>query len=255
MIRAQEIAMPGTGNSENEIFADAHSLFIEDKPVTMEPLRDEEGNIMEGLFEQTGGYTIYKLFLGEFLESGNGMHRIISRLQNSNPGDILEFHISSRGGVIDELLELYNLCNTLFHGNVTTYCNHGYSAGAMAFLFGAERGIYEHSDWMMHSWSGGFGGKRDDVLTHMKHEDKRLAKFFNNIMLPYFTKKELKDMQGGKDFWMDSTEMLKRGIATHILKNGEVHTAEEYLAAGKKPKKSKTKTKVTKKYKSKKDKK
>ncbi len=33
----------------------------------------------------------------------------------------------------------------------------------------------------------------------------------------------------GKDFWMDTKEMCKRGIATHVIVAGEELTAEEYL--------------------------
>ena len=99
----------------------------------------------------------------------------------------------------------------------------------MAFLFGQERLIYEHSDWMMHSYSAGFGGKRQDLLDHLEHEDKKLKKFFNQLMEPYFTKKELKKIQKGKDFWLNAEEILERGIATHIMVKGEVYTAQEYL--------------------------
>ncbi len=214
---------------DKTIFAENHSLFIEEKPSMMVPVKDENGNQIETLFEQTPSYTVNKLFLGAFDENGNGMHRIANRLQESSPNSTLEMHISSRGGYVHELIELYNLVNTVFHKNVVTYCNYGYSAGALAFLMGSDRVVYEHSDWMMHSYSGGFGGKRDDMITHLEHEDARLQKFFNQMMKPYFTKKELKKMQKGKDFWMGAEEMLKRGIATHIIIDGESMTAQDYL--------------------------
>ncbi len=215
--------------SENVIYGDNHTLFIEELPVMMEPVRDEEGKIVEKYFEQTGGYNLYKLFIGDFSEQGHGLQRIINKLQGAKPEDALELHISSHGGFVHELLELYNLIDTVFYKSVVTYCNHGYSAGAMASLLGEERVVYEHSDWMMHSYSGGFIGKRDDMLTHLEHEDKRLQKFFNNIMSPYFTKKELKKMQKGKDFWMSSEEMIDRGIATHIMVKGEVMPGFMYM--------------------------
>lgn len=227
-VQPAQVPMPML-EEDNVIYADNHTLFIDEKPIMMEPARDEVGNIVEGYFEQTGGFTVYKLFIGDFLESGHGLQRIINALQGAKPEDILELHISSNGGFVHELIELYNLIDTTFYKSVTTYCNHGYSAGAMAFLLGEERVIYENSDWMMHSYSGGFVGKRDDMLTHLEHEDKRLQKFFNKIMEPYFTKKELKKMQKGKDFWMSSEEMLERGVATHIMVAGEVMPGFIYL--------------------------
>lgn len=214
---------------DNTIFADNHTLFIEEQPMRMEPLRDEEGSIVEGFFEQTGGVTIYKLFIGDFDESGSGIQRIINALQNSQPEDILEIHISSHGGLVSELIELYNLIDSMFYERVTTFCNFGYSAGALSFLFGDDRVIYEHSDWMMHSYSGGYIGKRDDMIKQLKHDDTRINKFFDEVLEPYFTPKELKKMRDGEDFWQNAEKMLKRNIATHIMVAGEILTAQEWL--------------------------
>ncbi len=229
MRRIEEIPMMPVMPGENEVFAQNHSLFIDEKPVVMEPLRDEDQNIVEGFFEQTGGYKVYKLFLGEFSESGNGIQRIINKLQEANPEDILEFHVSSNGGSVDELIELYNLCDTLFYGRVTTFANHAYSAGAWSFLMGTDRVLYEHSSLMWHSYSGGFGGKRQDLMDHMKHEDSRLNVFLMGTLEKYFTKKEIKKMNKGKDFWINTKEACERGIATHVMTKGEVLTAEDYL--------------------------
>ena len=228
---------------DNSIHGDQHSLFWENKPHEMIPL----GKDAPGFFEEQKPYTIYKLFLGDFSEGGNGMQRIINKLQQTKPEDVLEFHISSHGGFVEELLELYNLCDTMFHKAVTTFVNFGYSAGGWAFLIGEERVVYEHSDLMFHSYSGGAYGKRDDMMTHLEHSDKRINKFLLGTLEPYFSKKEIKKMNKGKDFWLDSHEMLKRGIATHIMVKGEVVTADDYLNPPKpvKAKKGKT-TKTTK---------
>jgi ATP-dependent protease ClpP protease subunit len=214
---------------ENEVYGQQHSLFVEERPRTMEPLRDEEDKIVEGYYEEHGGYKIYKLFLGDFSETGNGIQRIINKLQGAGPDDVLEFHIASRGGEVDELVQFYNLCNTMFHGRVTTFANHAYSAGAWAFLMGTDRIAYEHTSFMLHSYAGGFGGKRQDLLDHMEHEDRRLNTFLMGTLKDYFSKKELKKMNKGKDFWMNTEEMCERGIATHVLKDGDVLSAEEYL--------------------------
>ena len=213
-------------DQETVIYADNHTLFIEEVPPAMVAVESENN---DKVYKQSGGYTVYKLFIGDFDEQGNGIQRIMNKLQQAQGEDVLELHISSQGGVIAELLEMYNMCDSVFYNRITTFCNYGYSAGALAFLFGQERAVYEYSDWMMHSYSGGFGGKRDDLISHLKHEDKRLTKFVDVILGDYFSKKELKQMHKGKDFWMTSTEMLERGIATHIIKNGTIIPAEEYL--------------------------
>ena len=240
-MKIEEIQIPIPGMSNNEIYAEKHSLFVEDHPSEMIPVQVDikDGEQPPRIYEEQPPYKIFKLFIDEFHENGNGIHRIINRLQQADPEDILELHISSRGGYVDELIQFYNLCDTLFHERVTTYLNYGYSAGALIFLLGTDRLIYEHSDIMFHSWSGGYYGKRDDMLTQMEHEDKRLEKLFMQLMKPYFSKKELKKMQSGKEFWLSPKEMLERGIATHIMVRGELLTAKEYLSPKKKSKKSK----------------
>jgi ATP-dependent protease ClpP protease subunit len=165
-------------------------------------------------------------------------------LQQNEQNDYLEIYISSLGGEYTELLDFYNTINTNYN-YVTTFLNYGYSAGALAFLFGQERIVYEHSEWMIHSYSTGVGGKREDMLNHVNFMDKQILKFFDTLLAPYFSKKEINKINKGKDFWLDSDEMLKRGIATGILKNGEYTSREDYIN----PKKKKTKEKKAKKEK------
>lgn len=214
---------------DNTIESEHHTLFIEESPMTFKPLT-EGGQTVANLYEAEGGFTTAKLFMGDFAEEQNGTQKIINKLQNvSNKDIVLELHISSYGGSVDELLEYYHLINTGYRGNCVTYLSMGYSAGAIAFLFGTERIIYEHSDFMLHSYSGGAVGKRDDMLVQLAHTDSRIQKFFEDMLSPYFSKKERKKMSKGKDFWLNSEQMLERGIATHIVMNGELLSAQEYL--------------------------
>jgi len=53
-------------------------------------------------------------------------------------------------------------------------------------------------------------------------------------MSPYFTDKEIEKINKGKDYWMDSLELLNRGIATGIIIEGEYFTRDEYFANFKK---------------------
>ena len=226
---------------DNTIETENNTLFIEDVPATFTKLDEVQE---ADLYEQVPGYTLFKLFLGAFAELGTGGHKIVNRLQKGNPmTDIVELHISSYGGSIAELLELYNTLSSMYPEAVTTYLNYGYSAGAMAFLFGTDRIIYEFSDYMVHSYSAGLGGKREDMLNHAMHQDKYVLSFFNKILSPYFTQKEIKKINAGKDYWMDSDEMMVRGIATGIIIDGKYNTRAEYLEE-KHPKLAKKEAKI-----------
>ncbi len=236
---------------QNIIETEHNTLFIEEIPTIYEPVSvsSPDGDEIPGMYQAIEGYTLYKLFLGDFMEQNTGNHKIIHTLQKGNFNDLVELHISSQGGDTLELMELYNILNSKYNGIVTTYLNYGYSAGALAFLFGQERIVYEHSDFMIHSYSAGLGGKREDLLNQMVHQDIQITKFFEKILGEYFTKEELQKINDGKDYWLNSIEMLERGIATAIIIDGEYYTKDEYLEKinpvpkkTKKPKKSKKKT-------------
>lgn len=213
-------------DTPNTIESEFHTLFMEEIPVSFNQLILEDGPV-DDIFEKVGGYNIYKLFLGVFDDIGKGTQKLINKLQQSNH-TALELHISSEGGSFDELVEYYDVVSSYFSG-VTSFLSFGYSAGAIAFLFGEERVVYEHSSWMTHSYAGGAYGKRDDMLTQLKHSDDRIQKFFDKMLSPYFSKKEMKKMAQGKDYWMNSEQMLERGIATSIIIDGESLSAQEYL--------------------------
>jgi ATP-dependent protease ClpP protease subunit len=141
----------------------------------------------------------------------------------------LEAHISSYGGYTREGIELFNIINSAYANNSTAYLNFGYSMGALTFLMFHERVIYENSEIMFHNWVGGFGGKAADIESHFGHTKKYLRRFFRKLLKPYFTKKEIKSIEDGKEVWMNSYDMLKKGIATGIIIDGEYLSADEYF--------------------------
>jgi ATP-dependent protease ClpP protease subunit len=99
----------------------------------------------------------------------------------------------------------------------------------MAFLMGTERIIYEHSDMMIHSYTGGAYGKRQDMLDQAIHQDKMLNTFFTKIYSQYFTKKEIKKLLKGQDFWLDTQDIIKRKICTGIVTDdGVYYTLKDY---------------------------
>ena len=225
-----EIEIP----ENNVIKSDNHTLITEYIDEIREPVYDENDTMIEGLFEIIPGYNKHKLFIGDFVDNTfHGWNQIKNRLMSCPNNDFLECHISSYGGSTVEGIELYNIVNTKFH-DAQVYLNYGYSMGALAFLYFNDRNIYEHSEIMFHSWSGGFYGKAQDIEDHLNHSSNHLKGFFTKLLSPYFTKKEVKKILKGKEVWIGSYEMLQRGIATGIIKDGEFYTAEKYLQKFKK---------------------
>jgi len=221
-------------NVENVIESDSHSLFVADVPEERIPLVDEQGNEIPELFQIVPAGRVYSLYLGDFRdETLHGFNKILYNLQ-TNPAEALEIHISSPGGYVHEGIVLYNIISSMYRERTSTYLHWGYSMGAIAFLFGDTRVVFEDSSLMIHNWSGGFYGKSKDIEDQLNHTKENLWKFFSKFINPYLNKKEIKKVERGEELWFTSRELLKKGMATHIIVDGEMIESEEYLKKFKK---------------------
>jgi len=192
----------------------------------------------------TPGHVNHVVYIGEFSEMNNGLHKMFHELrQADNEKDKIELRISSHGGFVTEGAQFYNLIREVFKDRCTTYLDaHGYSMGALLFCIGdAERVIYETSSLMFHDYSSGAIGKANEIISSIQFSAKHIRAFFKKVIVTpgFLSEEEFQQMTEGKDYWMDSIELCKRKIATHVIVDGEKVTAEEYLdiCAGKKPKK------------------
>lgn len=236
---------------DKELHSQYHSLFTEAVPSKKMPLEDDEG-IIPDIFYDTEPFNIYRFYIGDFAEDSVGLHAIFNKLSKAEHNDVIEFHIDSNGGSVNEGKLFYNLISEFKQENVAAMLNAGYSMGALLFCMPDTRIVHEFSDLMFHDYSTIMYGKAGDIETNHIHSSKHLRNFFKKIILDkgFMTKEEFEMMLVGKEFWMDTEEMCKRGIATHVTTNEGMMKAESYLAKleeERNPKPTKTaKPKVTK---------
>ncbi len=225
--------------AKKEINSEQHTLYsevIEEK----KRLVDREKN----LYEITPKHRLYRIYIGRFFEQKRGLHSVFNELKAAKESDRLEFIINSGGGFINEGMQFYNLIQEKFIGRTTAYLdNYGYSMGALLFCMANKRVVYPYSDFMFHTYSSVLGGKGSDIKNRFEHSDKKIKRFFKNIIVKqgFLSKEEFKKMLLGHDYWMDTKELCRRGIATHVIVDGQELTAKEYLKLLKKAKKSKAK--------------
>lgn len=216
-----------------------HTLFIEDIKESRSPVKGKPGQ-----YKITQAHKLYRVYISVFSESKKGLHVVFNELRNAERNDKLELRINSHGGLVAEGKQFYNVIAEKFPGNTTTYLdNYGYSMGALLFCMGRKRIAYPYSALMFHNYSHGSWGKGGNVKSHVKHTSRTLNTFFRDLTVEtgFLSEKEFKQMLLGKDFWMDSKEMCERGIATHVIVEGERLTAKKYLKLLKKDKKQRGK--------------
>jgi len=173
----------------------------------------------------------YRFFIGAFDNDENTFHDILDKLLSSNDSDTLELRIGSTGGLITEAQQIINIIRNNFKGRNTAYIDsHASSAGAITFCACERRVIYENSRLMLHNYSGGHNGSHQKMKDRMKFDTKHIIGFIKSTLNvgnnSFLTKKEFKKMVQGKEFWFDADDMIKRGIATHIIINGKEISCE-----------------------------
>lgn len=222
--------------AKKEINSEQHTLYseiIEEK----KRLVDREKN----LYEVSPKHKVYRIFIGRFFELKRGLHSVFNELKSAKEHDALEFVINSGGGFVNEGMQFYNIIQEKFTTRTTAHLdNFGYSMGALLFCMAHKRVIYPYSDLMFHTYSTVIGGKGSDIKVRFEHSDKKLKRFFEDIIVKqgFLSKEEFKKMLKGQDYWMDSKELCKRGIATHVIYDSKELSAKEYLKLLKKEKKA-----------------
>jgi len=224
-------------DAKKALSSEQHTLYIETIPEHKRVVNKEKN-----LYEITPKHRRFRVYIGRFRELRKGLHSVFNELKDANNLDKLEFIISSGGGMVLEGQQFYNLIQEKFFGRTTAYLdNHGYSMGALLFCMADKRVIYPYSDLMFHTYSHGSYGKGGDVKQHVKHTAKKLEKFFFDLIVEkgFLVEEEFKQMLIGQDYWMEAKELCKRGIATHVIIDGQELEAKEYLKKIKEDKKSK----------------
>jgi len=226
---------------KKELSSEQHTLYVEMIPERKKVI-DKDKNI----YEIIPKHKRYRVYIGRFRELRKGLHSVFNELREAKSTDHIEFKISSGGGMVLEGQQFYNLIQEKFNGRTTAYLdNHGYSMGALLFCMTDKRIIYPYSDLMFHNYSGGAIGKGGEIKARIKHYTKTLEQFFYDIIVEqgFLSEDEFNQMLVGQDYWMDAKELCKRGIATHVIVEGQEITAKEYLKVLKKKKKSQKKKK------------
>jgi len=221
--------------AKKELSSEQHTLYTE---VIAEQKRvvDKEKRI----YQITPKHKRYRVYIGRFFELKKGLHAVFNELREAKESDYLEFMINSGGGFVQEGMQFYNIIQEKFNGRTVAYLdNYGYSMGAMLFSMANKRIIYPYSDFMYHNYSGGAFGKGGELKARVDHNHERLNEFFHTMIVGqgFLTEEEYQQMLVGQDFWMGAKELCKRGIATHVILDGDEITAKEYLKLLKKQKK------------------
>ena len=131
-------------------------------------------------------------------------------LRNANSKEVIRIHINTPGGrldsatmIIDAIAESDAYIIGVLSGSVA-------SAGTMIALACDELECSSYLEFMIHYFSGGTGGKGNEIKAHSNFIDKHMPMVFKKIYSGFLSDKEIEDMIEGKDVWLNGDEVLDR---------------------------------------------
>lgn len=137
-------------------------------------------------------------------------------LRNANSREVVRLHINTPGGRLDSATMIIDAISAsdayiigVLSGNVA-------SAGTMIALACDELECSSYLEFMIHYFSGGTGGKGNEIKAHSNFIDKHMPMIFKKMYAGFLTNKEIEDMIEGKDIWLNGDEVLERFEAAKL---------------------------------------
>ena len=131
-------------------------------------------------------------------------------LRNANSKEVIRIHINTPGGrldsatmIIDAIIESDAYIIGVLSGSVA-------SAGTMIALACDELECSSYLEFMIHYFSGGTGGKGNEIKAHSNFIDKHMPMVFRKMYAGFLTDEEIEGMIEGKDIWLNGDEVLAR---------------------------------------------
>lgn len=131
-------------------------------------------------------------------------------LQEAHEEDQIIFYFDSPGGRIDTLNLFLNALRRCKSKYILARVNYAASAAALLALYCDNIEFNTNSTLMLHTYSGGYRGKSQEVQSEVDHCSKNYNELNRYILQKILTDKEIEEMLNGKDFYFTGEEAIKR---------------------------------------------
>lgn len=131
-------------------------------------------------------------------------------LREATSKEVIRLHINTPGGrldsatmIIDAIAQSDAYVIGVLSGTVA-------SAGTMIALACDELECSSYLEFMIHYFSGGTGGKGNEIKAHSSFINKHMPMIFKKMYAGFLTESEIDDVIEGKDVWLNGDEVLER---------------------------------------------
>lgn len=161
-------------------------------------------------YRQTLQVSVHHFYIVEEIAEVGAFLDMINVLKTAEGHDTVFIYLNTPGG---NLYTAIQIISAIRQSNATVVtCIEGMvaSAGTLIFLAGHKHVVNPNCTFMIHNYSHGVWGKGNEVMLHVKHSEQYFKKLAHDLYGNFLTEEEIADVVNGKDFWMESEEVLQR---------------------------------------------
>lgn len=161
-------------------------------------------------YKQVIQVNLYHFYIITEIDQPEAYLDLINVLKTAEAHDTIFIYLNTPGGSLSTAVQIIGAIRQCAGTVVTCLEGEVCSAGTMIFLSGHRHIISPHSTFMIHNYSHWFGGKGNEVVSYIKYQEQYFRKLARDVYSGFLTDEEIDAVFDGKDFWMDSDEVLRR---------------------------------------------
>lgn len=166
---------------------------------------------IEGMHHEARPLSVQHNFYLDFAIDGvEPFYEFFSTLRQAGPEDVVFLHINSPGGSVATMTQIIGAITSSPCAVIGVAEGEVSSAAAMIFFSCHGFQVNDYSHFLIHNGMGGYIGKPNDNLAAAHSHQTRTDKWLKGVLSPFFSKKEIKDIREGKEFYLDSDDVLDR---------------------------------------------
>jgi len=162
---------------------------------------------------------------GEIVSDIGSYVDMITVMDLAEENDVINLYINTGGGSLESTI---SIVHAMLRSNAQIICHADgqiASAGTLIFFAGSSFVVYPFAHAMFHDGSTIIGGKFSENLKAAEATSGLIKKICMELYVPYFTKKEVKNILNGKDMYLTSEELHDRIIVGAEIAKRELEEA------------------------------
>lgn len=153
---------------------------------------------------------IHNVYLFNEIQDPSMYAPIMDLLMNASDGDVVFFHVNSRGGNYYTCLQLQNAIATTQAHTVAIIHGLAASAGSAIALTCDDVDVMPFAEIMIHNAEYSFGGRAYENLEYVAFQAKQFRKWLDFTYEGFLTAEEIDLVEKGKQVYLNADEVIEK---------------------------------------------